>query len=45
MQIQAAAGQGRPQGQIARLLALRVLLELSAGPTGATRPPCRPARL
>ena len=29
----------------ARLLALRVLLALSAGPTGATRPPCRPARL
>ena len=27
------------------LLALRVLLALSAGPTGATRPPCRPARL
>ena len=32
-------------GRRARLLALRVLLALSAGPTGATRPPCRPARL
>ena len=32
-------------GRRARLLAMRVLLALSAGPTGATRPPCRPARL
>ena len=32
-------------GRGARLLALRVLLALSAGPTGATRQPCRPARL
>jgi hypothetical protein len=38
----AVAGEGRPQGQIA---GLRVLLALSAGPTGAIHPPCRPARL
>ena len=44
-----SACKSRPRqvraGRRARLLALRVLLALSAGPTGATRPPCRPARL
>ena len=40
-------GRGRSgpvrAGLRARLLALRVLLALSAGPTGATHPPCRPS--